>query len=334
MKLLIRLAAVLVGLVLLLVLGGLGYLFLALPRVGAAKEVRVEVTPERVARGKYLANHVAFCTVCHSERDWTKFGAPILPGREGNGGMVWGHAQGLPGELRPGNLTSAGLKDWTDGEIIRAITEGISRDGTPLFPFMPYPEYGSMPSEDVLAIVAYLRSLPAVSSPDEEPFTRELDFPVNLIVRTIPRPATPTRVDPSDREAYGHYLVKIASCEACHSKRDGGTIMPETRLAGGAEFLLPNGGTVRSANITPDPATGIGAWSEEQFIARFKLYEDASAEALTLQDPHQNTHMPWVNAAGMTREDLAAIYAYLRTVTPVVQKVRTFEGTPPSSAAR
>lgn len=334
MKLLLRLAAILLALVLVLALGGLGYLFLALPRVGAAQDVRVEVTPERVARGKYLANHVAFCTVCHSQRDWTKFGAPIPPGNEGNGGMVWGRTEGLPGEFKPGNLTPAGLKDWTDGEIIRAMTEGVSRDGTPLFPLMPYIEYGSMPSEDVLAIVAYLRSLPAVSSPDEEPFTRELDFPVNLIVRTLPKPATPTRVDPSDKVRYGHYLVKIGSCEACHSQREGGTIVAATRLAGGAELLVPSGATVRSSNITPDPATGIGAWSEEQFIARFKLYENASAEALALPDPRQNTHMPWMNAAGMTREDLAAIYAYLRTVPPVVQKVQIFEGATPRGVTR
>jgi hypothetical protein len=217
MKLLIRLVAILFGLVLLLVLGGLTYLFLALPRVGAAPDVRVEITPERVARGKYLANHVAMCLTCHSERDWTKFGAPVPPGAEGSGGMVWGRAQGLPGEFKPGNLTPAGLKDWTDGEVVRAITEGVSRDGTPLFPLMPYPEFASMPSEDVLAIVAYLRSLPAAVSRNEKPFTRELDFPVNLVVRTLPKPATPARVDPSNNVAYGRYLARIGGCEACLS---------------------------------------------------------------------------------------------------------------------
>ena len=57
-------------------------------------------------------------------------------------------------------MRSTGIGNWTDGEVIRAIREGVSRDGQALFPLMPYAGFRHMSDEDVYALVAYLRTLP------------------------------------------------------------------------------------------------------------------------------------------------------------------------------
>ena len=82
---------------------------------------------------------------------------------QGVGGIVWNEQIGFPGTLVASNITpdpDTGLGKWTDGEIIRAIREGVDRDGNALFPIMPYSHFRNMSEEDAQAIVAYLRSLP------------------------------------------------------------------------------------------------------------------------------------------------------------------------------
>jgi mono/diheme cytochrome c family protein len=316
-RLLVRTLLILVLLLAVAVGGGFAYLFLALPRAAPPSTLKVTSTPEKLERGKYLAHHVVGCTNCHGERDWTKYSAPMMPDREGHGGMEF--ALGDVGTLRAPNITPAALGDWTDGELLRAMTDGVSKDGRPLFPLMPWPAYQSMAREDAEAIIAYVRALPPVA---REVPRSALNFPLNLIVRTIPRPAPPLperRPDPSDRLAYGKYLATIADCSACHTKMDQGQPLPGMTFAGGNEFKLRNGDTQYSANITPDAETGIGNWTESQFVERFKTIGEAPESELALNG-RRNTEMPWRDYGGMTREDLAAIYTYLRTV-PAVRNV-------------
>jgi hypothetical protein len=101
-----------------------------------------------------------------------------------------------------------------------------------------------------------------------------------------------------------------------------GTPLPGMAFAGGFEFPLPGGGVVRAANITPDADTGIGTWSEQQFIDKFKAFEHAPLRSLTPAEQRENTVMPWIGYAGMTTEDLGAVYAYLRSVKPIVNRVQ------------
>jgi hypothetical protein len=162
---------------------------------------------------------------------------------------------------------------------------------------------------------------------------RSLQFPMHLIIRTIPQEAAfAPRPSATDRVAYGGYLVRTASCAECHTPRDQGTPRPGMTFAGGMEFRWPWGGAVRSANITPDADTGIGAWSEEQFIQKFKVWENAAEPVLSQTEQRENTVMPWRAYAGMTRDDLSAIYGFLRTQTPVVNRVEKYSaaraGTP------
>ncbi len=85
-----------------------------------------------------------------------------------------------------------------------------------------------------------------------------------------------------------------------------------------------------TANITPDADTGIGSWTEQQFVDKFKGFETPSDAVLTPAEQRQNTMMPWTNFAGMTREDLGAIYAYLRTLKPVTNRVNKFPDAQPA----
>ena len=166
MKTFLRLLAGLFLLLLVAIGAGLAYLFTAFPKVAPAAAVTIEATPERIARGEYLANHVSGCIDCHSERDWTRFAGPIKAGTLGRGGDRFDQASaGVPGILYAKNITPAGIGTWTDGEVLRAVTAGVSKDGTALFPLMPYPHFGTMSEDDVHAIIAYVRTLKAIRVP-------------------------------------------------------------------------------------------------------------------------------------------------------------------------
>jgi len=298
------------------------YVKTALPNVGAAPNIKVETTPERVARGKYLATHVAVCMDCHSQRDWSLYAGPVKEGTFGGGGEKFGKELGFPGTLYSKNITPYALRNWTDGEIFRTITTGENKDGKALFPLMGYLGYSKMDKEDVYSIIAYLRTLPAIKNDVPE---RALDFPVNLIVNTIPAKATLSpEPDSNNAIAYGQYLVTIANCVECHSKVDKGKRIAGTEFGGGRPFNFPNGTVVTSVNITPDKETGIGGWSEEMFIQRFKQFSDTVYHTQQLSPNDFNTSMPWLMYSGMTKKDLAAIYAYLQTVKPVSNQVKKF----------
>lgn len=301
---------------------GAAYFLGRYPGVGPAPSVRIRVTAGLIERGQYLANHVTRCIECHSTRTWTMFSGPIVAGTEGAGGERFDNELGYPGTLYAANITPAALGQWTDGEILRAIVSGVTRDGRAMFPVMPYPNYRALSEADAEAIVAYIRTL--------KPIVRNiapsrLDFPMSLRVRMIPKPyAAQPSPDRSDLVAYGQYLVTIASCTTCHAHPEGGESIHGMEYAGGADFKLPEGGRVQSANITPDSDTGIGSWPREFFIARFRESASAATQRFPLTDRRFNTIMPWTMYGGMTDEDLGAIYAYLRTVGPVRNRVTPF----------
>jgi hypothetical protein len=195
---------------------------------------------------------------------------------------------------------------------------------------MPYPLYGRLAEDDVQAILAYVRTLLPI---ENQPPARTLDPPVNLIVRTVPRPASfGTRPSPSDRVKYGEYMVTMAACAECHTPRDEqGQPLPGMAFAGGNQFGHPElGYRVRAANITPDADTGIGQWTEQQFVDKFKGFEMPDDRLLTDGEQRQNTAMPWKQYAGMTREDLGAIYSYLRSIKPVTHRVEKWPDARPT----
>lgn len=321
MKTLLKIVGALLLLVVVVIGGAVAYIKFSLPNVGPAPVMKVKGTPEQVARGAYLANHVTLCMDCHSTRDWSRFSGPLTPGTLGQGGEVFGPNMGFPGTFVSRNITPSGIGSFTDGQIYRAITTGVDHAGKPLFNIMPYANYGRMDPEDIKAIIAYVRTLAPVVHAN---VPHKPDFPVNILINTFPQKATPQkRPDPSDHLAYGAYMTNAAGCIVCHTKQEKGKVVGQP-FAGGFEFNLAPGYIVRSANITPDD-TGIKALTKEAFLAKFKAYTNPAAVVpVDMAKGDAQTVMPWTMFAGMKDEDLGAIYDYLRTVAPVQNTVEKY----------
>lgn len=319
----LKITLIIVGVIVLLAGSGLAYLFIAYPKVGDAPDIKITATPEMIERGKYLANHVTVCIDCHSSRDWSLYSGPIKPGTEGHGGDKFDkETAGIPGTIFAPNISPARLSSWTDGEIYRTITTGVNKNGKALFPIMPYPAYSKLDPEDVKAIIAYIRTLQPKEGEVPE---RELNFPLNLIVRTIPQEAQPMkRPLPSDTLNYGKYMTTIAACGDCHTPAEKGTPIEGMEFAGGFEFKAKNVGIARSANLTPDNETGIGLWTEDMFVSRFKSAVTSENAARRWVPGTPQTVMPWTMYGGMEEGDLRAIFKYLKTLKPVKHSVVKF----------
>jgi mono/diheme cytochrome c family protein len=283
-----------------------------------ADDLAVLRTPERIARGQYLVDHVMDCAGCHGGIN-PATGAvdrtlPLI------GGGVYGHTAGLPGEIPAPNITqdsNTGIGDWSDGEIMRAVREGVDRDGKALFPIMPYPEYAHTSDEDMQCVVAYLRTLPPVAHEVPE---RKLDFPVNMLVTLLPKPLT-HRVEPpsADPIARGEYLVQLSGCAGCHTALDAKGGMPANKFMAGGNHLhfvtqAPDEPALTLPNITQDKATGIGAWSDAQI-------KDAITAGRRPDGSFLRVEMPWLEFSKLTPEDVAAMVAYVRTVPALSNKV-------------
>ncbi len=281
------------------------------PQARPLTDRKFESSPERLARGRYLANAVSGCMHCHSEHDWKAPGGPAVESKLG-AGQVFPVAD-MPGTVVAPNLTpdsATGAGTWSDDQFARAIREGIAHDGRTLFPLMPYEHFRHMSDEDLASVVVYLRSLQPVQNP--LPRT-EIVFPVKYLIRSAPQPVTspvPANnfTDPVKR---GEYLVEISGCTDCHTPQHQGQPNSALAFAGGFELKGPFG-TVTSANITPDPS-GISYYDENLFIQTMRT---GKVGARTL-----NPIMPWTVYRNMTDEDLKAMFAYVRTQKPLRHRV-------------
>lgn len=320
MKKFLKVTGILLGVVVILMIGAVVYINSAFPDVGEPPQITVKTDSVTLARGEYLVTHVNACFDCHAENDFKKFGGKHIAGTEGRGGNKYGEEAGFPGNFYAANLTPHHLGDWTDGEIARAIRAGVSKDGRALFPLMPYASYRYLADEDIAAIIAYLRSMEPIEN--DVPVS-EAAFPFSMILKMIPGPADPMdKPDGSDPVKLGEYLAHVGGCVDCHTPVIDNTPDMTRVFAGGHEYPLPTGGVCRSANITPHVETGIGAWTKDQFIARFRYYKDN--DSLFVKPGEFNTLMPWYAYSGMKDEDLGAIYDYLKTQKPVNNFVTKF----------
>jgi len=311
---------VILGLIV-IIFAGIAYIIWFQPRI-PIQDIKVDVSAYRVARGNYLANHVLVCIDCHSTRDWTKFSGPVISGTEGKGGEKFDQALGFPGIFISANITPYHLSGWTDGELYRAITSGVGKGNQPFFPVMPYLYYGMLDTEDIYSVMTYIRTLNPI--PFDPPASNP-DFPMNILLHLIPAAAHPSKSPaPSDSLNYGKYLVLAGSCIECHTQADKrGKLVEGMSFAGGREFQMPSG-VVRSANITPDKETGIGSYTSQVFINRFKAYDPAIHPLVTVKEKDFNSIMPWSMFAGMTAGDLSSIYRYLHSLSPIRNQVVRF----------
>ncbi|HZU25046.1 MAG TPA: cytochrome c [Bryobacteraceae bacterium] len=301
------------GLLSVVVLAGavLGWAWLRKPAQRPGPKIRVVATPERLARGRKVWL-MADCDVCHSRHDLKNFA--VLETGLGQGNQVPDKAMG---EIDIPNITpdvETGIGTWTDGEKMRAIREGVDKDGNALFPMMPYENFRHMSDEDATALVAYLDSLPPVRHSVPK---MKVPFFLSLLLKGAPKPLDRPVPPPdiSNRHARGVYLTTVAGCEECHTQSKGGGLDLSKHFAGGVKFDV-FGKVVYSANITPDADTGIGTWSLPYFRQRFRTYRNSWPERFTL--------MPWHNFAQLSDEDIESIYYFLNEQKPVANKVNPF----------
>ena len=307
---------VLAALVVLFVAGVALRFYALAPVARAAPAVKAPATSEAIARGKYLAEHVAQCRSCHSPSDSKAPGQPVIAGKEFSGRDFYEiHDAGFPGRIRAPNLTSdpdTGIGRVSDGELLRAMREGIGRDGRALM-MMPWQSFAAaLSDDDALAIIAYLRTLPPTVN---DPGRTELDFPISMFIRTEPHPlAEPAGPMPTDPLERGKRLMKLGNCAGCHSTHDERhRDVPDHFLAGGDRFYLPGVITVYAANLTSDPATGIGAYTDDDILRVLDEGKGKSGRMLYF--------MPFTELRGMTDEDKHALTRALRAVPPVSHPV-------------
>lgn len=270
---------------------------MALWSVAAAAETPLE-------RGAYLVRAIAACGDCHTQLgpDGRPAGPELAGGAPIHGGDTF--------VAQPGNITpdpQTGIGGWTDGELIKAIREGVRPDGSIIGPPMPIAMYRGISDNDVQAIVAYLRSVPPVSATQSEseyrmPLPDSYGPPVGS-VPDVPR---------DDKVAYGAYLAgPLGRCIVCHTPMAG---KPPRRDydnqlgAGGFAFDGAWGVSV-SSNITPHPQDGLAAWTDEEI--KRAITEGIGRDGTPLKPP-----MPFHFYAAMSRDDLDAIVAYLRSLPP------------------
>lgn len=273
-------------------------------------------SPERLARGKYMAENMSGCMFCHTPRDWTALGSGVIKPNMGSGQRI--PFTDLPGSVVAPNITpdlETGAGNWSDDQLARAIREGVGHDGRALFPLMPYEHYRSMSDEDLASIIVYLRALPPVHNPLPK---TELVFPVKYLIRSVPAPlATAVSApDLSTPEKRGSYVSAMSGCTDCHTPANAHGARLRGMEWGGGFILEGPFGRVASANLTPDPS-GIPYYDTKMFLDVFRT---GSVRARKL-----SPIMPTEVYRGMTDEDLASIFAYLKTVKPVHHHVDNTE---------
>jgi mono/diheme cytochrome c family protein len=313
-KTLVLTALALIVVVVLVGLTKIGWQVVLGPDKRPTTDRKFEVTDARLARGKYLAEGPAHCFHCHTEHDLSTPEYPIVQSRKGAG---WSLPVPELNNIAARNITSdveTGIGGWTDDEVARAIREGVRKDGTALFPIMPYQDFASMDDEDVASIVVYLRTLPPVKN---IPPKRHLPGPLEYLVNTMPRPiTTPQPSHPAATPAErGRYLVTLAGCHGCHTPQDDrGRFLPGMDFAGGGMFpdLSQPGRNVFTLNITPDPS-GIAHYDEAMFLETLKTGE--------IKGRVLSHIMPFEFFRNMTDDDMRDIWAFISTVAPVKHRI-------------
>ncbi len=257
----------------------------------------------QVERGRYLVEGVLTCGNCHSPRGP---GGTIDPTKLYSGGpQTWDEPTFA---VKGSNITpdpDSGIGKWSADDIKTALREGVRPSGEPLAPIMPYGFYKVFTTSDLDAVVAYLRSVPAVSNKVQAPVYKA------SFHAEIPPGADKqmTEADLRDPIKRGFYLVTIAHCMECHTPKVNDRLDFANGFGkGGQTFHGPWGESV-SRNITSHPENGIGAWSDDEI-------KRAITQGIRKDGSHLKPPMGFAWYARMTDADLSAIVAYLRTVPP------------------
>lgn len=290
------------------------YLLAALLPLAAATSAFADdasSSADMIKRGAYLAT-AADCTACHT-----------APNADKNAQFGGGYPLASPfGVIYGTNISSDkqfGIGNWTDDEFVRAVQDGVGKDGQQLYPAMPYDSFTKMKREDVLAIKAYLMSLPGVHS---APAKTDLSFPFNqrwgmTFWKWFNFDKGELKNDPSKSEDWnrGRYLVDaMEHCGTCHTPRNLTMGMDNSKAFGGGDL-----GSWVAFNITPDKNAGIGTWSQQELVTYLKTGDVAgkasASGAMSEAIEHSLQHL--------TDSDLNAIATYIRSVPAISDSKQT-----------
>ena len=268
----------------------------------------MESTPERVARGKLISEML--CKECHFDA--------------ATGRLTGQRMADVPKELGAAyskNITQDpqhGIGAWSDGEIAYLLRTGIRKDGTYTPPWMV--KLPRLADEDIHSIIAFLRSgdslvqAAPVADRESEP-TLLTKFLCRVAFKPFPYPDREIKAPPiSDKLAYGKYVVQdYLDCYGCHSAdfKTMDAVHPEKSqgyLGGGNAMTGMDGKPIYTANLTPDGETGMGKWTEADFVKTMRTGTRPDGRAM---------RYPMTRIPGLTDEELQAVYAYLKTVPPL-----------------
>jgi len=272
-----------------IVVGGRGIGLVFFPGAQPAPDLNVEGTPEQIARGEYLAN--ISCVGCHGKLN--DEGVPDGFPFTGGWNIAESEGFGFLGSMVTENLTPGGpLAEYSDGEIFRALRQGVNAKGHRLAMMSMLP-YNQLSDSDTEAVIAYLRSLsPELSS---HPGGDKINFlgmfmvgsgmlPAPDIVRG-PISAPPQGMTPE----YGAYMASLGDCHSCHGPDMTG--MPASALG----------------PAVPNPRPFVSTITLDEFIKTMRT---------GVRPNGKNLEMPWENASRMTDEDLTALYNYMTAPVP------------------
>lgn len=309
----LKVVGIVLGVVALGVGGFAGYVATDWPvRKPLAKlELKVEATPERLARGQKLVS--LRCAGCHYSQATGALSGTEMKDTPPEFGRIFSH-----------NITAhptKGLGRYSDGELAVLLRTGVRRDGVFTGPFMQSPH---LADEDVASIIAFLRSdHPWVKPVDVDDRQWEATFLAKLLMHVAFKPLELPKekiVAPqeSDTLALGRYVAHaVGDCFACHSKdfKTMNVMEPERSegyLGGGNAMRDAAGNPIDSANLTMDRTTGIGDWTEEQFVSTLRSGVRHDGRAL---------RYPMTPFGELSETEAKAVFAYLKTVPVLVNVV-------------
>jgi len=283
-----------------------------------AIQFHAESTPQSVAHGRKLVH--LLCMNCHFD-----------PATRALTGKRMRDVPAKFGTIFAPNITQDavnGIGSWSDGELAFLFRTGIRRDGRYEPPYMI--KLPNASDDDIAAIIAFLRSddvmvkPSAVASHPPQP-TFLVKMLCYFAFRPLPYPSKPISApSKTNRVAYGRYLANdLLDCYGCHSAdfRTNDPLQPERSAhfyGGGNQFRGPDGSSIESPNITADGETGIGSWSEKQFV---------NALGHGFRPDKSPVRYPMPRYVEMDNHESAAIFAYLRTVPILVGPYRHQVGT-------
>jgi mono/diheme cytochrome c family protein len=270
-------------------------------------------TPEEIARGKYVFGATGGCG-CHT----------VPKGPANAGGRKY---DGIYGTVYSSNITpdtKTGIGGWTDEQIITAIRLGRRPNGERILPVHPFTSFNGMAEADLKALVAFLRTVTPVERPNTPkkitiPMFESVFLPAWLM--TFAAKETPPPAAPVSGVARGEYLVRaLGHCGECHTPRSAMTMAVDNSrfLAGNPKKTGPEGQA--APNITPDKATGVGDWTEEQLVTYLETGDrpDGDVAGGLMGENIQGTLAGYKD---LTKADLQAIARYLKSIPAVKNKI-------------